>query len=370
MKILLMSVRAGYGHHSAAQALIDCFKGHGIECEMLDTLTYANKFLGDFVQNGYLFLTKYLKKPYGKAYSHFDKCTKPYSKHSLTAVFFNKIARKASGYIKAYKPDCIIATHSFAAVIISVLKKQGIIDCPTFGIVTDFTIHPFWESTSLDYYVTPNELLNAEAVKKGISPKKILPFGIPVKKVFSFNEDKTKMRSKLKLDDKTTIMVMMGSMGFGSLKSIIEELDNYNADFQIVCICGNNKKMFKKISEGNWKKAIHTFGFIKNVDEYMDASDIIITKPGGLTTSEALSKRLPLILNSPIPGQEDRNMEFLLNSGAALCITKTFSVHNALSQFFDNSWRKNHMEEAVSHISKPKASEELYNVIKKLWVKE
>lgn len=370
MKILLMSVRAGYGHHSAAQALIDCFNSHGIECEMLDTLTYANKLLGDFVQNGYLFVTKYLKKPYGKAYMHFDKRTKPYSKHSLTAALFNKIACKVSGYIKNYKPDCIIATHSFAAVIISILKKQGIINCPMFGVVTDFTIHPYWESTSLDYYITPNELLNTAAIKKGISLEKILPLGIPVKKAFSATEDKTEIRSKLKIDDKRTVMVMMGSMGFGSLENIIEELDDYNADFQIICICGSNKKMLKKISKRNWKKAVYTFGFINNVNEYMDASDIIITKPGGLTTSEALSKKLPLILNSPIPGQEDRNMEFLLNSGAALCITKTFSVHSALSQFFDNSWRKNHIEEAVAHISKPKASEELYTVIKKLLIKD
>lgn len=370
MKVLLMSVKAGYGHHSAAQALIECFEGHGLECEMLDTLEYVNKFLGASVQEGYLFLTKHLKRPYGKAYTHFDKRVKPYSKHSIKSVFFNMIAKRLIGYIKDYNPDFVIATHSFAAVLITILKGKGVITCPTFGIITDFTIHPFWESTKLDYYITPDSLLDLGAIKKGISKEKILPFGIPVKKQFSTKEDKHKTRSKLGLSDKTTVMVMMGSMGFGSLKDVIKDLDAYPADFQIVCICGNNKKMFKKISTENWNKEIHTLQFIKNVHEYMDASDILITKPGGLTTSEALAKQLPLILSNPIPGQEDRNVEFLVNSGAALCITKTFPLHNALYQFFDSSWRKEHMMTAVSRIGKPDSAENLYKVIENLITKE
>lgn len=363
MKVLLMSVKAGYGHHSAAQSLIDCFKSHGLECEMLDTLSYFNKFIGNAVDRSYLFLTKYVKRPYGKVYTHLDKRVKPYGKCSFTSALFNIVAKRIKKYIKEYNPDFIIATHSFAAVIMTILKDNGIITCPTFGIVTDFTIHPYWEITKLDYYITPDLLLNAAAEKKGIKKEKILPLGIPVKKQFSYKASKKEMRFKLGLSDKTTIMVMMGSMGFGSLKDIIRELDEYPSDFQIVCICANNKKMYKKISTESWQKEVHTLGFIKNVDEYMDASDIIITKPGGLTTSEALAKKLPLILTSPIPGQEDRNIEFLVNSGVALSITKTFPLNNALSQFFDSSWRQEHIKIAVEHIGKPNSAEALYKII-------
>lgn len=366
MKILLMSVKAGFGHHSAAQALIECFEGHGMECRMLDTLEYVNKLLGDGVQEGYLLSTKYLKKPYGKIYSHLDKKTDPYFKYSPLSLLSNQISKSLIDYIEDYNPDIIIGTHSYAAVLMTILKNKKIINCPTFGIITDFTIHPFWESTELDYYITPDELLNHVAMQKGIPKEKILPIGIPVKKQFATRVDKQVSRNRLKLPDKTTVMVMMGSMGFGDVKDVISEIDAYPKDFQIVCICGNNKKAKQQIDEVKWNKDIYCFGFITNVHEYMDAADILITKPGGLTTSEALAKQLPLILSNPIPGQEDRNIEFLVNAGAALCITKTFSLSSALYQFLDCSWRKHNMIDAITHLGKPNSAENLYNFIENL----
>lgn len=366
MKILLMSVKAGYGHHSAAQALIECFESHGIECRMLDTLEYVNKFLGEGVQEGYLLSTKYLKKPYGKIYSHLDKKTEPYYKYSPISLLSNQISKALIDYIEGFAPDIIIGTHSYAAVLMTILKNKKIIDCPTFGIITDFTIHPFWESTELDYYITPDELLNYTAAQKGIKKEKILPYGIPVKKQFALKKDKQTAREELGLKNKTTVMVMMGSMGFGDVKEIISEIDEYPKDFQIVCICGNNKKAKQQIDEENWNKEIYSFGFITNVHEYMDAADILITKPGGLTTSEALAKQLPLILSNPIPGQEDRNIEFLVNAGAALCITKTFPLSCALYQFLDCGWRKHNMVEAITHLGKPNSAEHLYEFIENL----
>lgn len=366
MRILLMSVKAGYGHHSAAQAMIECFESHGIECKMLDTLEYINKLLGDSVQEGYLLSTKYLKKPYGKVYSHFDKKEDPYFKYSPLVILSRQISKPLKKYIADYNPDIVIGTHSYAAVLMTILAHRCVINCPTFGVITDFTIHPFWESTDLDYYILPDKLLTASAIKKGIPKEKILPFGIPVKKQFSTKEDKKEVRKSLGLSDKTTVMVMMGSMGFGKLTNVISELDSYPADFQIVCICGTNEKMKQQIDEGTWQKKIYNFGFINNVHEYMDAADVLITKPGGLTTSEALAKKLPLILSNPIPGQEDRNIEFLTNSGAALNITETFPLHNALYQFFDSPWRKELLDTAVSNLGKPNSVEDIYEFINTL----
>ncbi len=370
MRILLMSVKAGYGHHSAAQAMIEYFESKGIECKMLDTLEYINKLLGEGVQEGYLLSTKYLKKPYGKMYSMFDKKEDPYFKYSPLVILSRQISKPLKKYITDYNPDIVIATHSYAAVLMTILAHRYVITCPTFGVITDFTIHPFWESTDLDYYITPGDLLTASAMKKGIPKEKILPFGIPVKKQFSTKADKQEVRKRLGLADKTTVMVMMGSMGFGKITNIIEELDSYPADFQIVCICGTNEKMKQQIDNGNWQKTIYNFGFIKNVHEYMDASDLLITKPGGLTTSEALAKKLPLILSNPIPGQEDRNIEFLTNAGAALSITETFPLYSALYQFFDSPWRKELLEASVLNLGKPNSVRDIYEFIQNLKTKE
>ena len=143
-------------------------------------------------------------------------------------------------------------------------------------------------------------------------------------------------------------------------------LDSFDEEFQMVCICGNNEKAKRNIDEIMWRKNVVNLGFTTNVDEYMDASDVIITKPGGLTTSEALAKKLPLILSDPLPGQEDRNIEFLVNTGVAINITPTFPLENALYQLFDSNWRRVHIMDAVENLAKPNAASDICKFINNL----
>ncbi len=366
MKALIMSIKAGFGHHSTGMAMKECFAEHGWECEMLDTLEYVNRFLCDGVQDGYLLTTKYLKEMYGKVYTSLDKRDEPFEKYSPTVLISRLISKKLVKYIEEYAPDVIIGTHSYAAMLMSIMKDRGHISCPLIGIVTDFTVHPFWESTKLDAYIVPDEMLVHMTTKKGIPPYKVYPTGIPVRKAFSEKHDKAEAKNRLGLLDKPCVLVMMGSMGFGNIGDIITSLDNFNEDFQIVCICGNNKRAKQHIDKMIWKKHIVNIGFTDRVDSFMDAADLIITKPGGLSTSEAMAKGLPLILTNPIPGQEDRNLQLLINSGAAMAPGKTYPLESALHSFFKTSWRADNMREAVSHIGKPNATEDLYELSLKL----
>ena len=365
MKALILSVKAGYGHHSTGLAMKACFESHGIECEMLDTLEYINRFLGEGVQDGYLLATKYMADAYGKVYSSLDKKEEPRKEYSPEVVISKFLSKKLEKYMIEYAPDFVVGTHSYAAVLISILKNRGVLSCPTFGVVTDFTVHPFWESTDLDYYILPDALLTSSAVRKGIDAEKILPYGIPIREKFSVKNDKAAAKRLLGLTSEPVVLVMMGSMGFGDMTEVIKVCDDFAGNFQMVVICGSNEKARQAIDERAWKKRVRCLGFVENVDEYMDASDIIITKPGGLTTSEAMAKRLPLILMNPIPGQEERNMEFLVNSGSAMMITKTFTVENALYQFFESPWRRKTMEEAVANVGKPDSTQRLYDFINK-----
>ena len=365
MKALILSVKAGYGHHSTGLAMKDCFESHGIECEMLDTLEYINRFLGEGVQDGYLLATKYMAEAYGKVYSSLDKKEEPSKNYSPETIISKFLSKKLEKYMTEYAPDFVVGTHSYAAVLISILKKRGVLTCPAFGVVTDFTIHPFWESTDLDYYVLPDALLTTSAVRKGIDEAKILPYGIPIREKFCSSKDKAAAKKLLGLSHEPTVLVMMGSMGFGDMTEVISACDNFSGNFQMVVICGSNEKARSMIDDRAWKKRVRCLGFTENVDEYMDAADVIITKPGGLTTSEAMAKGLPLILMNPIPGQEERNMEFLVNSGAAMMITKTFTVENALYQFFESPWRRKNMEEAVANVGKPDSTGRLYEFINK-----
>ena len=353
MKCLIMSVKAGFGHHSTGQAIMDYLNNNGVECEMLDIFEYINPLLGETISDGYLFLTKYLTDFYGRAYSALDKRDEEYDKLSPVTVVSKLVSRKLKDYILEFNPDVLIGTHSYACLLMTHLKAKEHITCPTFGIVTDFTVHPFWESTNIDYYVTPDKLLNNQMNKKGISTDKILPYGIPIKSNFSTKIEKAKAREMLKIKNKFTILLMMGSMGFGNLSKCLEKIDTLGSDFQILCVCGNNSKGKKEIEHTKWKKKIYTYGFVNNVDVMMDAADCIITKPGGLTTSELLAKQLPAILINPIPGQEDRNMEFLVNSGAAIMATETFPVDEALYEIMNNPWRLDLLNQSVKHLGKP-----------------
>lgn len=366
MKVLLISVKAGYGHHSTAQAVMDCLARRGIESEMLDTFDYIDPVLGESIDKGYLFSTKYFPEMYGRAYSLLDKRDERYKSFSPIGILSKLVSHKLREYIVDYAPDIIIGTHSYACMVMTYLKEKGVISCPTIGIVTDFTVHPFWESTDMDYYVTADSLLDNQMRRKGIGQEKILPYGIPINKKFLNKIPKREARAMLHLDERRTILIMMGSMGFGNLEKQLEAIDMLELDFQVLCVCGRNEKMKRDIDRHMWKKKIITYGFVDNVDVLMDASDCIITKPGGLTTSELLAKRLPAIIMNPIPGQEDRNMEFLVNNGAAVAVTDTFGVDEALFELLSHSWRLRLLKLSVSHLGKPNSTVMLCDFIEQL----
>ncbi len=366
MKALILSVTAGYGHNSTGQAVIGALEERGFECIMLDTLEYVNEYLANSVADGYLFSAKYLPEAYGKAYGMLDKRDERYDKRSLVAIFSKIVSYKLKEFFDGYTPDVVIGTHSYACFLMTYLKEKGIINCPTFGIVTDFTVHPFWESTDIDYYVTPDALLDRQMGKKGIPKEKILPFGIPIKKKFETKIPKAEARKKLGIADMTTILIMMGSMGYGNMVENLKLIDSIEGNFQILCVCGNNKKAKKEIDKEVWEKSVYSYGFVDNVDVMMDASDCIITKPGGLTTSEFLAKGLPAVIVDPIPGQEERNMQFLVNNGVAVMVSEVFPIDEALYELLKYPWRLKMIEESVHYLGKPDATDRLAEFIEKL----
>lgn len=355
-----MSVKAGYGHHSTAKAIMEKFSSHGHECDMLDIFDYINHKLGNTIQDGYLLSTKYLSAPYGKIYGTMSERDTPYSKHSITALLSKLVSKKLKAYVKLYSPDLVIGTHSYAGVVMSILRGEGIINCPIIGIVTDFTVHPFWESTTLDNYVIPDMRLAYEMTRKGISRDKLLPIGIPIRERFETKLPRDNACGLLGIENKRTALLMMGSMGFGNIKRTLLEIDECDEDFQVICICGSNKRMEKAISKYPWKKNIMAYGFVDNIDTMMDACDVVISKPGGLTTSETLAKGLPMIAANPIPGQEDRNLMFLVNNGVVIAINDIFTMSDALHLLFGDPLRLDELRACAMRMGKPTSTENLY----------
>ena len=362
MKGLIFSITAGQGHNQTAKVLSDYLNASGVECSYMDVFEYINPLLSESVSKLYLMSSKNMPQIYGGGYRMCEKRDAG-ANHMLPKMTNAFLAKRLLKLVRKEKPDVIICTHVFAALLVTYLTGHIDIQTRTIGIVTDFTIHPYWEDTNLDYYVTASELLTNQGVKKGIPEYKFKPFGRPIDPKFSRRKDKKEARKELGLEDKDTVLVMSGSMGFGNVLEEIKELDRLNLDYQIVTICGNNKKLKSQIDKLEMKKTIYNYGYVNNVDIFMDAADCIVTKPGGLTTSEALAKGLPMIMNNPVPGQEDRNVEFLLNAGAAMKVSKTFPIDDAIYNLFINKERRKNLDGSIKSLQKPDSTMDLVSFI-------
>ncbi len=361
MKVLILSMSTGQGHHATGQAILEYFENLGSECRMIDAYGYIRPLLQDALSKAYMLSTKFTPKATSLLYDLVVKKNEPVAKYSVVKLTNTLMASELRNYIDEYMPDIIISTHVLAATMVNILIEKGCLSAITVGIVTDFTLHPLWEEArSLDYYVTVNELLEHQMMQKGLDIKKVLPFGIPIKPKFSLKGNQKKAREELKLDpDLATILLMSGSMGYGKIDKTIERLDELPVDFQTLVVCGKNRRQYRKIKKLKTKKRFDVYGYVGNIDLMMDAADCIITKPGGITSSEALAKELPMIMLNPIPGQEERNAEFMLNNGLALLATKTFPLEEAIFTLFKNPERLQHLKKTMGYYGKKQATKKL-----------
>lgn len=374
MKILILSVTAGEGHNSTAKALKEEFERMGTECTVLDTFQYISPPLAKFLSEGYLLVTEKARHAYKVGYRLAEK--RRGSEKAVTHLVDMAFAGDIMDFINSDDYGVILFTHPFAGMILDYLKETRMLSLPTVGILTDFTFHPYWEDcTRNDYVITPAEGVLLQGLRKGFRPEQILPYGIPIRPDFLTNTPKAQAREKLGLaPDTTTILIMGGSMGYGNLGQTVEQIDaiSYGQDFQMVVVCGNNGEVKAEIDglteAGKLRHRVLTTGFVNYVSLLMDAADCIVTKPGGLTTSESLTKGLPMVIVNPIPGQEQRNTEFLLNNGAACAASKTCPIDECLYQLLTSPARLDAMGQCVRALSKTGATERVCRFVLELAV--
>ena len=370
MKVLILTVTAGEGHNSTAAAIETMLQDRGIDCHVLDTCLKINRGLYDVISKGYLLSTAEFKKTYSFLYSRLENRKRNSYTPSFTRTAYNMVKKNVQQHIALYAPDVIVYTHVFAGVLLDVMRERGKIDpaIRTVGIVTDFVMHPFWEDVlRTDRVVIPNEMLVPAARRKGFADGQILPSGIPIRPQFATAKPRAEARLELGLDpDKPTILLMSGSMGYGSLVKTMKEIDALPTDLQIISVCGRNQQAKEEIDGLTLSKTVRNFGYTEQVSLLMDAADCIVTKPGGLTTSEALAKNLPLIISNPIPGQEERNTEFLVNNGVAMVVSKTYRLSDAIYQLFYDPARLDSMRHNITLLRKPESTRTLCDLVEQL----
>lgn len=370
MKVIIITTPLGNGHNAVAQAISTHLTGQQVENVILDIYEYIQPRLKDFISKGFNFSMKSMTLVKDLASDLYDLNEKRdvTSEYSISHITNQMLASKLNKFIAEYNPDVIICTQVYAAQVVDVLKGNGKVSAMAIGIITDFTVQTYWEDVeNFEYIVVGSELLGYQLKKRNIDQERVLPFGIPIAEQFSVRRSKEEACSLLEIDaGKKNVLIMGGGMGFGNIEKYIEEIDQSDLDLHMIVVCGNNKSLHKKLRGTYTKKKMVVLGYVDNVDVLMDASDCILSKPGGITTSETLAKGLPMIMIDQLPGVEDRNVEFLLNNGAALFATKTFSIDEALHLLLGSPQRQEMIQEAIQRLAKPNSTKNLCDFLRSL----
>ena len=393
-KVLIMSASTGGGHNRAARAIKEelikkTIDGKNIECKIIDSLKLVNTTMDKIISTGYEKSAIYTPNAYGKVYrfSETGLISKNEFKGNMITTFMAKRFRKL---LLDERPDLIIGTHPFPMIALSTLKKQCSINSNTvfhtsfndnfnsqfnnqnfptlISVLTDYTTHSTWIQNELDYYIVGHEYVKELLISEGVEYKKIKPLGIPVEKSFLEHRNREVVLSELGFDPKKlTVLLMGGSFGAGNMKETFEEMLDIDRDFQILVITGRNEslkeKLSKKLESHANNKIVHILGFTDKMNDILSSIDILVTKPGGLTTTEALLKTVPMIVPYYIPGQEEENLDFLCNCGCALRTTKKYTLSVLLKVILDDSSRLELLKNNIKSIRKLNSSQNIANLI-------
>ncbi len=356
--IVLMYISEISGHHSATIAIEKAIHSISPSAKILNinAFNYTNPITEKVINRLYMSVIKATPHVWDFLYDN-PAIVKNVEKIKQAIHKFNSPKFKA--LFDKYKPDAVCCTQAFPCGMVADYKKNYGIDIPLIAVLTDYVPHSFWVYDDINYYVVPSDEVGQRLIAKGVDPQKIKSFGIPFEHKFNQPFSKQAVRHKLGLAENTfTALVMGGGQGLGPIKTIIKSLDKTAADLQQIVVCGTNKKLHKSLQKKIKKlnKKVLLYGYANNVSELMSAADIIITKPGGITTAEALAKKLPMVIVKPIPGQEANNTAYLIAKKAAIKIDDPDEVGAAVSEILANPEKFSAMTESVSKIAKPNAS--------------
>lgn len=419
MNILILSASTGGGHNRASNALKAYItsQDENAKVEIIDTLKYCSSFLDKTITIGYKTLAKNAPELYGTFYKTADK-ESPISE--LVNSVMTQFAKKLVPLIEEHKPDIVITCHPFASSMMSILKEAYDLEVPVVSIITDYMPHRAYIGDHIDAYVTASEdTADNLSQKYGVDPNRIHPLGMPIFQSF-YNFDQNRANETLDRlgfsHSLPTVLIMAGSFGVTDILKIYEHLVQLDTEYQIIVITGKNQKLydafekmlrsdikefethdytqlFSELSDANIAKMIyehseqlrqelHTklvntfkrstdktkptklFYFVDNVEDYMHISDLIITKPGGLTTSESLACALPMAVFKAFPGQEAQNADFLVNKQAAIVLEKGEKGAKQIEELLTHPETLSKMKENCKSCAQTNSAERIYSLMK------
>lgn len=367
VRILILSCNTGEGHNAAARAMKQRIEYEGHEAVMLDYMLLKGKRASKIVGNAYIDMAKYAPRLFQMIY-HLGLAISSSRRKSPVYWANHYMGKYLKSYLAEHDFDAIIITHLYPAEALTYLKRHGELKQKVLAVATDYTCIPFWEETDCDWYISPHRDLIPEYVDRGMDEKRIYPFGIPVAMEFARHGDPKEARRRLGLDpDKPMYLIMGGSMGFGRMQAFAYELcRRKRKDEQVMIICGNNKRLYRFLTtELAGRENVRVMAFVNNVADYMEACDVLYTKPGGLTSTEALVKNVPFIHTAPIPGCESANMRFFNDNGLSLSSKGMFAQIDQGMRLMSSQEEREAMRCRQRAFANPEASKDILELIER-----
>jgi len=331
MRILILHASAGAGHRRAAQAL---GKGFGEACpdahvQICDILDFTPPVFKKTYGESYLDIVKKAPELWGYMYARLDRKSPAPLRRKLRSLVYKTNTVEFTLFVRKFAPDIVVCTHFMPLEILSTRIRRGKADASLFCSVTDFAVHALWVVENVACYYVATEEARRQLVRRGQPETQVAVKGIPVDPVFARRLSREDARRKLSIpDDGPVVLILSGGVGVGPAAELIRAVGASGTACRLLVVAGSNAALKASAEEAarGISQPVTVFGFVDNIHELMDAADLIVSKPGGLTTSEVLSKGKPLLIMDPIPGQEQRNGEYLLEAGAA---ARLFDIEDA-----------------------------------------
>lgn len=352
-RVLLLSEGFGAGHTQAAYALSSSLRkiAPNVQTKVLELGSFLNPRVAPIIITAYKKTVSSQPRLIRMMYrSNYKKSLNRLTTLALHRIFYTRTIQ----IIRQLHPDVIVCTHPIPSAVISRLKRLGMLDVPLCTVITDYDVHGAWVSREVNCFLVSTDQVQRKLLERGVDKNKILITGIPVHPNFWERHHKEDIRLQFSLKDMPTVLVMGGGWGFMKDEAVNSLLALYREQIQIIFCFGSNEKSLEKMKKDPRfiHPNIHLLGFTKEIDKLMEVSDLLITKPGGMTCSEGLAKGIPMLFHKPLPGQEEENSHYFTQQGWGTPINSLDDITNwvkRLTEQYDDVVRKR--EEVLNHIA-------------------
>lgn len=358
--ILVLTASAGAGHLIAAQAVADALRERApsAEVEIVDVLQFTNRFFRALYSQGYLGLVNHAPTAMGMLYEATDRADRRL-RDGLRSSFQSANSRRATRFLLQRRPRLIVNTHFLPAELVAGLRRGGRLACPQATVTTDFETHRLWVQEPTERYYTATTEGAAYLCTYGVPPERVVVSGIPVRAAFTADADRGALRATHGIAaDRRYVLLLCGGFGVGPTEELLSSLLTTRGDLGVVVVTGRNPALKSRLESRvrGEKRDVRVLGYTDCMHEWMRLADMAVTKPGGLTASEALACGLPLVIVSPIPGQETRNSDFLLEHGVAIKVNHPRLLAHRIDRLLDCPERLDHMRAAALASARPQAA--------------